>query len=96
MGLFDHVIERLELAPQQQRAKYSTQCSTQQQPTQAAQGALPELGQGKHRVADHLHPCSLLPAAADDGIATGRLQADQSDEPGRHTVTVRHGAALDQ
>ncbi|MNJ16709.1 hypothetical protein D3C77_109750 [compost metagenome] len=96
MGLRHHVIQRLELAAQQQRAEHRTQGAAQQQPAEAAQGTLPKLGQGEHRMADHLDPCRLLPAAADDGIATGGLQADQANEPGRHTVGIWLGVALDQ
>ncbi|MNM75276.1 hypothetical protein D3C81_870590 [compost metagenome] len=96
MGLLDHVVQRSQLVAQQQGAEHGTGRATQQQPAQAAQGALPELGNGEHRVADHFNPRSLLPAAADDGIATGGFQADQVHEPARHTTRVRLGMALHQ
>ncbi|MNN98960.1 hypothetical protein D3C81_2184870 [compost metagenome] len=57
---------------------------------------MPELGQGEHRVADHLDPCRLLPAAADDGVTSGGLKADQSNEPGRHAGRIRLSVTLHQ
>lgn len=95
MGLLDHVVQRLQLPPQQQRAKHRTHRPAQQQPTQAAQGALPEFGQGEHRVADHLHARRLFPTATDQRVTTGRLQPDEFDEPVGHTVVVRNTAAFD-
>ena len=96
VGLLDHVVQRPQLATQEQGAEYRTGRATQQQPTQAAQGALPELGNGEHRVADHLNARSLLPATADDGVAAGSFQADQAHEPARYTAGVRLVMALYQ
>ncbi|MCY1404924.1 hypothetical protein D9M71_201490 [compost metagenome] len=47
-------------------------------------------------MADDLDPGGLLPAAADDRITTGGLQADQFDEPVRNIVDRRNARALDQ
>ncbi|MNV03479.1 hypothetical protein D3C71_937490 [compost metagenome] len=96
VGLLNHVIERFQLPTQQQRAQYRADHTADQQPDETAQGALPQLGQGKHRVADHLDPCRLLPATADDRIAASGLQADQFDEPVRHAGIGRDAAALHQ
>ena len=95
MGLLDHVVQRLELAAQQQRPQHRADRATHQQPAKAAQGALPELGHGEHRMADYLDPGRLFPAAADQGITTGWLQADQVDEPLRYLAHVGCTAALD-
>ncbi|MNL24124.1 hypothetical protein D3C87_1455470 [compost metagenome] len=96
MGLLDHVIKRFQLSTQQQRPQYRADHPTDQQPRQTAQRALPQFGQGEHRVADHLDPRSLLPTTADDRITTGRLQADQFDEPGRDVGIRRDTAAFYQ
>ncbi|MCY1439602.1 hypothetical protein D9M71_558450 [compost metagenome] len=96
MGLLDHVIEGLQLPAQQQRAQYRADHATDQQPPQAAQRALPQLGQREHRVTDHLDPCGLFPAATDDRIATGGLQANQFDEPVGHPGIGGDAATLDQ
>ena len=95
VGLLDHVIQRLQLPAQQQRAQHRAHRAADQQPAEAAQRALPQLGQREHRVADHLDPRGLLPATADERITTGRFQADQFDEPVRHVVDRRNAAALD-
>ena len=81
LRLFNHIIQRLELTTQQQSPQYRAHNTAEQQPRQTAQCTLPKLGEGKHGMADHLYPCSLLPAATDNGIAAGRFQADQLDEP---------------
>jgi len=57
---------------------------------------LPEFGQGKHRVTDHLNPRRLLPATADNGIAAGRREADHLHEPSRHAAGIRLGGTLHQ
>ncbi|MNJ37018.1 hypothetical protein D3C77_318230 [compost metagenome] len=96
MRLRHHVVQRLELATQQQGTEHRAQGTTQQQPAQAAQGALPQLGQGEHRMADHLNPRRLLPATADNRIATGSFKADQANEPRRYTVGISLGMPLHQ
>ena len=95
VGLFDHIVQRLQLPAQQQPTEHHADRTAQEQPAQATQGALPELGQGEHRMADHFYPCGLFPATADQRITTGRLQADQLDEPVGHAVVVGNTAALD-
>ena len=95
VGLFDHVIQRLQLATQEQRAEHRTHGAAHQQPTEAAQRALPQFGHGKHRMADHLDPRGLFPAATDQCIAAGRLQTDQFDEPVRHVAHRGGTVALD-
>ena len=96
VGLLDHIVQRPELTPQQQGPEDRTRRPAQQQPAEAAQGALPEFGQGEHRVAHHLHARRLLPATADDGIAAGRREADHLHEPGRHAIGVGLGGAFHQ
>ncbi|MNG95010.1 hypothetical protein D3C79_540330 [compost metagenome] len=96
VGLLDHVVQRPQLTAQQQCTKYRTRGTAQQQPAQAPQGTLPELGDGKHRMADHLDPRGLLPATADNGIAARRFEADQVHEPGRHASAIRLGMTLHQ
>ena len=46
-------------------------------------------------MADHLDPRRLLPATADQGVTTGRFQADQLDEPVGHAVVVGDATAFD-
>ncbi|MNE69498.1 hypothetical protein D3C80_1652260 [compost metagenome] len=96
VGLLDHIVEGLQLPTKQQRAQYRADHATDQQPPQAAQRALPQLGQREHRVTDHLDPCGLYPTATDYRIAPGRLQANQFDEPVRHPGIGRNAAAFDQ
>ena len=96
MGLLDHVIQRLQLPTQQQRAQYRTDHATTQQPPQAAQCALPQLGQCEHRVTDHLDPRGLLPSTTDNRIAASGFQTNEFDEPVRHMGIGRHAAAFDQ
>ncbi|MNQ54906.1 hypothetical protein D3C85_689850 [compost metagenome] len=95
MGLLDHVVQWLELSTQQQRPQHGADRTADQQPAQATQCALPELGHGEHGMADHLDPGRLLPATTDQGIATGRLKANQLDEPTRHLTDLGRPAALD-
>lgn len=47
-------------------------------------------------MADHFDARGLLPAAADDGIATCGFKADQAHEPLWHAAGVRLGVALHQ
>ncbi|MND82737.1 hypothetical protein D3C80_745780 [compost metagenome] len=77
-------------------SNHRTEQPAQQQPDQAAEGAVPELGQGELRIAQYFDPCQLFPAAHDRGVATLRAQVDQVDEPVRHTVDFCRSAALHQ
>ncbi|MNI29042.1 hypothetical protein D3C73_828470 [compost metagenome] len=96
MGLLDHVVQRLQLSAQQQRTQRRTDRAAEQQPAEAAERALPQLGDSEHRVADHLDPRRLLPATTDDRIPPCRFQADQLDEPVRHVGHRRNAVAFDQ
>jgi len=94
--LLDHIVQRAQLPLEQQHTECQAQCATQRQPQQVAQRCLPELADGKQRVADHLDTRRLAPAITDNGIALRRLQSYQPDKPGRHLGNHRHTRALDQ
>ncbi|MCY1539654.1 hypothetical protein D9M68_752510 [compost metagenome] len=74
VGLLDHIIQRAQLALEQQHAQADAEYATERQPQQDAERALPEFADGEQRMADHLQPRRLAPAVADDGIAAGGRQ----------------------
>ncbi|MNN02816.1 hypothetical protein D3C81_1154860 [compost metagenome] len=96
LGLSDHAVEWAKLPAQHPSSNHGAEQPAQQQPDQAAEGAVPELGQGELRIAQYFDPCQLFPAAHDQGIATFRAQVDQVDEPVRHTVDFCRCAAFHQ
>ncbi|MNF56379.1 hypothetical protein D3C84_378630 [compost metagenome] len=82
------------MSAQQPATKHGTEQAAHQQPDQAAEGAVPEFGQGELRIAQHFDPCGLLPAAHDQRIAALGAQVDQFDEPARYAFGRGSGSAL--
>lgn len=96
MGLAHHLVERAQLAAQQPAAKQQARRAAGQQPVEAAQGAVPQARQGELRMADHLDPRRLFPAAHDQRVATLGLEIHQAREPAWHRALVMRLHALDQ
>ncbi len=95
VGLLHHLVQRLQLGAQQPATKDGADQPAGQQPGEAAQRAVPQLGQGELRMADHLDPRGLFPAAHDQRVAALGLEVDQLGEPGRHLLVLRVAVALD-
>ncbi|MCY1208753.1 hypothetical protein D9M72_203880 [compost metagenome] len=93
-GLLHHVVQGAQLRAQQPGADQGADHAAEQQPGEAADGTVPELGQGELRMAEHLHARGLLPAAHDQRVAALGLQVDQAGEPARHLFTAGGGAAF--
>ena len=62
IGLLDHVLQRAQLALEQQHAQADAHEADQRQPQERRVGVLPQLGDGEIRVADHLDMGRLIPA----------------------------------